>query len=387
MKRILIVNNNMHIGGVQKSLLNLLNEIHADYDITLLLFYNGGELLKDVPGDVKIISPAEPLRYWGMFKGDAQNFRDRLMRSFWAGLTRVTGRNFSMRLACLFQKNIRGFDAAISFLHSGPVKMFYGGCNEFVLYRTDAKRKITFLHCDFGEIKAASKYNLNIYRQYDTIAACSQGCRNAFLKVAPQFAEKTVGVPNCQNYSLIRQMAKNQPVRLKDGKLNIVTVARFGREKGILRAINAVAGLGNQAGDIRYYIIGDGIEYQEAVTLISDKGLSDIVFLTGAMENPYGYMAAADILLIPSVSEAAPMVVNEAASLGTPVLTTETSSAVEMVQNTGFGWVCPNSRTGITEGIRKLLINPKEIQEKKNRIRTVNFNNIEARKKFSELIN
>lgn len=30
--RILIVNNNMHIGGVQKALANLLCEIHSDYD-------------------------------------------------------------------------------------------------------------------------------------------------------------------------------------------------------------------------------------------------------------------------------------------------------------------------------------------------------------------
>ena len=30
MKRILIVNNNMHIGGVQKALVNLLQEVHSD---------------------------------------------------------------------------------------------------------------------------------------------------------------------------------------------------------------------------------------------------------------------------------------------------------------------------------------------------------------------
>lgn len=41
MERILIVNNNMHIGGVQKSLLNLLTDIHGRYDVTLLLFYEG----------------------------------------------------------------------------------------------------------------------------------------------------------------------------------------------------------------------------------------------------------------------------------------------------------------------------------------------------------
>ena len=40
----------MHIGGVQKSLVNLLGEIHSRYDVTLLLFYPGGGLMKDIPG-------------------------------------------------------------------------------------------------------------------------------------------------------------------------------------------------------------------------------------------------------------------------------------------------------------------------------------------------
>ena len=50
MKRILIVNNNMHIGGVQKALLNLLQTLHADYDITLLLFYRGGAAQRSAYG-------------------------------------------------------------------------------------------------------------------------------------------------------------------------------------------------------------------------------------------------------------------------------------------------------------------------------------------------
>lgn len=42
--RILIVNNNMYIGGVQKALLNLLWEIHDSNDVTLLLLYQGVSL-------------------------------------------------------------------------------------------------------------------------------------------------------------------------------------------------------------------------------------------------------------------------------------------------------------------------------------------------------
>ena len=386
MRRILIVNNNMHIGGVQKALLNLLNEIRTDYDVTLLLFYKGGELLNEIPAEIKVVTPAAPFLYWGMAGHDAKSPWERLGRCFWAGVTRVFGRPFSIRIASLFQKRLRGFDVAVSFLHSGPDRMFYGGCNEFVLRRVEARRKVTFLHCDYGEIRAASKAHERIYRQFDAIAACSAGCRQAFLKVVPQFADKTVVVPNCQNYGTIKRMARETPVNLDRDRLNIVTVARFGREKGILRALRAVAELHAQRGRFRYYIIGDGAEYPEAKRILSELGLTDTVFLLGAMENPYGYMAAADVLLIPSVSEAAPMVIHEAACLGTPILTTETSSAVEMVEQTGFGWVCPNTQDGIRRGIEMLLENPRLIRETRRHLDNARFDNAEAVQNFSELV-
>lgn len=127
MKRILIVNNNMHIGGVQKALLNLLQTLHADYDITLLLFYCGGALLNEVPTDVRVCAAGGAFRYFGMTKNDVSTVRDRLLRAFWAGVTRVLGMPFSTWLACLLQKRIQGFDAAISFLHSGAAHTFTAG--------------------------------------------------------------------------------------------------------------------------------------------------------------------------------------------------------------------------------------------------------------------
>ena len=299
MKRILIVNNNMHIGGVQKALLNLLQTLHADYDITLLLFYLGGALLNEVPSDVRVCAADGAFRYFGMTKNDVSTVRDRLLRTFWAGMTRVLGMPISTRLACLLQTRIQGFDAAISFLHSGAAHTFYGGCNAFVLNCVDAKKKITYLHCDYGHIRAASTYNADLYQRFDEIVACSDGCRRAFLNVHPQLTGKTCVIPNFQNDAAIVRLAKAQPVNLDHGRLNVLTVARFGREKGILRALHAVAALGALRGGLRYYLIGDGLEYAEAQKTITELGLDDTVVLLGAMENPYGYMRAADLLLIP----------------------------------------------------------------------------------------
>ncbi len=56
MKKILIVNNNMKIGGVQKSLCNLLWSVADQYDITLYLFAPIGAYMHNIPPQVHVLS-------------------------------------------------------------------------------------------------------------------------------------------------------------------------------------------------------------------------------------------------------------------------------------------------------------------------------------------
>ena len=387
MKRILIVNNNLHIGGVQRALINLLGQISNDYEVTLLLFYSDHDSIKNVPKGVKIVAPCKALKYWGMSKNDAVSVKSRLCRGFWAAITRLFGRGFAFRMAALFQHKLCGYDAAVSYLHSGNRRVFYGGCSEFVIHCTQARKKIAFLHCDYGKINAASAYNAGIYKQFDAIAACSEGWRDAFLRVFPQFANNTSVVYNCHDYDRIYRLSHSYPVILPNAGLHILTVARFGKEKGIPRAIMAFASLGEKNRDVVYHIIGDGAQFPESASLISELGLTEKVILHREMKNPYGYMRACDLLLIPSFSEAAPLVIGEAACLGTPVLSTMTSSADEMITRTGFGWVCENSPDGIKAGLERLIDNPEMIREKNKELQTGRFDNEYAIRQFSDLIN
>ena len=58
-------------------------------------------------------------------------------------------------------------------------------------------------------------------------------------------------------------------------------------------------------------------------------------------------MLQADYLLVPSRNEAAPMVFDEASVLGLKIISTDTTSAAEMVGDGGI--VCENSLAGISE--------------------------------------
>lgn len=365
MKKILIVNNNLHIGGVQKALVNLLWNIRGRYDITLLLFYKGGELLQEVPPEVRVICAGGAWRYLGMTRNDVHTLCDRAGRAFFAAIGRLVGRKYAVFLMSLGQRKICGYDAAISYLHNSGDQVFYGGCNDFVLKHIRARRKITFVHCDYIRCGADTPYNGKQYAQFDTIAACSYGCADAFLKAHPELKEKVCVVRNCHRFDKIQEDAQSDQKVLMAEKINIVTVARLGKEKGVERALRVIAGLGPLKDKFHYYVVGDGVQWPLMQQIIRENNLKDTVTLCGEQKNPYGYIKASDLLLIPSYSEAAPLVIGEAAVLGTPVLSTETSSTQEMIGQTGYGWICGNSEEGLQRELQMLLTHPEWIKEKK----------------------
>lgn len=382
-KKILIINNNLHIGGVQKALVSLLWNIRDCCDVTLLLFYDGGELMKQLPQEISVITPISHFRYLGMSRQDAVSWKDKVCRAVYAGITRIFGRKYAASLMGMGQEGLGDYDVAISYLHNAGEKTFYGGCNDFLLNHVSAKKKITFLHCDYSLCGADTPDNNRQYGRFDTIAACSQGCADAFLKVNPHLAEKVMVVPNCHRFDQIRSLASAEAVSMNPEKINLVTVSRFGREKGVERALDVIAALGSQKERIHYYIIGDGIQKPMIQSAIKQKNLCSCVTLCGHLENPYPYIRAADILVIPSRSEAAPLVIGEAACLGTPILSMKTSSAVEMIEETGYGWVCENSENAMKEKLEELIAEPEALRTVRERLQSQVFQNETALQQFS----
>ena len=386
MKKIVIVNNNLHIGGVQKALINLLWNIQDKYEVTLLLFSAAGECRQELPDGISVETVRSAYRFLGMSGNDARNTAEKLGRAFYAAITRLFGRRFAIALMGLGQKKLQGYDAAISYLHNAGDKIFYGGCNDFVLKHIDADKKIAFLHCDHIESGANTPKNNKMYAKFDAIAACSQGCLDSFLQANPALADKARVVTNCHRFEQILEQAQKAQVALQEDKINVVTVARLGKEKGVERAVEAIAQLGQLQEKLHYYIIGDGIQRNTIQQIIDKEGLAGCVTMTGALSNPYGYIQAADLLLIPSYSEAAPLVIGEATCLGTPILTTQTSSAVEMVQTKGYGWVCENSRESICEGLKSLLLDTEKLESVGKKLKNEAFSNENSLLDFYSLV-
>ncbi len=387
MKTILIVNNNMKIGGVQKSLANLLCCIHDKYDITLLLFNPVGEYMKDIPKDVRVITTDTDYKYFGTSDSECRkNIKAWLKRSFYAVISKVVGRKYAVSIMNIGAKKLSGFDVAISFLHNARDKGFYGGCNDFVLNLVDAPKKAAFLHCDYVMCGANTAENRKRYAKFDVIAACSDGCRAVFEKECAELSSKTVTVRNCHDFERIRTLADEKNVDFDGNHINIVAVSRLSHEKGVLRAVESMGALGEAAKKLHFFVIGEGGERAEIEERLSELGLLQTVTLLGELANPYPYMKAADLLLIPSYDEAAPMVIDEAAALGTPILSTKTSSADDMISERGLGLVCENSGDGISSALQDIIDCPNKLREMKLKISGKTHSNEEALRQFGFMI-
>ena len=109
------------------------------------------------------------------------------------------------------------------------------------------------------------------------------------------------------------------------------SACRLSSEKGLVRAIDAMAKTFKKHNDLRWYIAGDGPERENIKDAIRKNHLDDRVILLGNQSNPYPYFKNSNLVINVSYHEAAPMVFFESKALGVPVFATETSSAREII--------------------------------------------------------
>lgn len=127
------------------------------------------------------------------------------------------------------------------------------------------------------------------------------------------------------------------------GQIKILTIARLIREKGLQYGIMSIYELlkSNPNLNVQYNIIGEGILKEQLKELVSELGLIDVVRFFGEMDQTdvSKKMREAHIFLLPSVSEALPVVLMEAQAIGLPVVATDVGSVAEIVADGKSGFI------------------------------------------------
>ena len=108
--------------------------------------------------------------------------------------------------------------------------------------------------------------------------------------------------------------------------------------------------------------VGNGPERANLENLAKSLGLENILFIGRApYDNMPFYMAASDILVLPSESEGLPGCVQEAMACGTPVVASNVGGLADLITNGENGYLVDNEAE-MEERLRLLMSSPELVQ-------------------------
>lgn len=361
MKRILFVIPSMRIGGAEKSLANLLNLIDLnEYDINLLMFKPGGELLQQIPSGIHILETDPSLFY--AYKCDKNVFsckagvRSEILRIFSTGVCKILYGNCARQkrwtkfYKALLPKLDSEYDVAIGYLE--------GDASYYVIDKVNAKRKILWVHSNFDNIKKnedASVYK-EYFREADKVVSISDKCVQVLQDNYPDMRNKFVFLPNLTSSVVLKNTAKAaiDEKFLKD-IFNIVSVGRLTEAKGFDMAIDALKILKERKVPVHWWIVGDGELREGLEKQVRNNGVEQYLTFLGSKSNPYPYMNNADLIVQTSRWEGKSVVLDEAKILGKPILATAYATVKDQVINGKEGVIVEMNAEAIALEIEHLI--------------------------------
>ena len=341
MKKVLIAVSQLRVGGVSKALIELLKNIGDKYEVTLLCFDHDGAFYKDIPEQIAVVKDNAYLALTERAAGDLQQYGDKykVIRQVCSAWTKCFNKKIPANYICHKVGKVEGnYDIAVAFGHPQQEKMFCNLVGEVVLNCVEARKKAIVIHCDYEMYGGHCPYNDQMLLKFGKIAAVSKSAGDAVVRCIPEAKSKICVLRNFHDFRLINEMASQSPVEYHC-EHSLVTVARLSDEKGIESGISIIKKLKVDGYDVEWHIVGGGPLRSRLEYVIDENNASEYIILEGEQVNPYRYIKEADFLFVPSVHEAAPMVFDEAASLNVPIISTNTLSAKELVEERKIGIV------------------------------------------------
>ena len=344
--KLLIVINQFYKGGAETNLLNLLKALPETDDQVDLLVYdqmklpNVISLLPQVPPHVTVCDAAG--------REDGNGFWHKAL----CRITRDATKKQLYRPACFEFVKDKHYDAAIS----------YGEwiSPEFVAEHVQADRKIVWIHSD---IDKALFFNEEVMFRFDDkidlyLFASGKSMETALARYPIMQGRATVVHNLCDDEGIRRAAMEKAPETEKMKRPLLLTVANFRAEKNHLRQVEAMALLKKRGLDFTWLNIGSDTDtalISQIDAAVKKRGLEGRFIRMPAQASPYRFMKNADAVCVLSDFESWSLVISEAKLVGTPVIATRTSGAIEQIEDGETGVLCDFTPEAIADGIERLL--------------------------------
>ena len=301
MKKIAIFQCDFNVGGIQKALLNILNDI--DYTrCEVDVFVYDDKVFFDLP------------------KHDNLNI---VFCKPYPFLNRIVYFNLLRRIVKK-PRTDKVYDIAIDF------NSYRNECAVGAL-SVPAKKRVMWIHNDV-EIKKRNEIKYRVLwhffksklKEYDEFAAVSPGIIDGFRRVSGIYDRKITAIPNhIDTEEIFRKAAQPVDFRVDPANYNLCTMGRICHQKGFDILMNYMVKVHAARPDIHLYLLGDGPDREKLKDQIARLDLGDTVTLLGNQPNPFPYVDQMDGFVLTSRYEGQGLVIWEAKTLGLGLFITD----------------------------------------------------------------
>ena len=205
------------------------------------------------------------------------------------------------------------------------------------------------------------KYLKHLLPDTEKVHANSQGVADSIVNHIPAVRNKVVPILNpirhnvtsLSTQSISHKWLSSESRSESNTFPNIILAAgRLAEQKNFLMLIRAFAEVRSQL-DVRLILLGEGPQREQICDLIYSLNIEEYVSMPGWVDNPYSFMAKADLFVLSSSWEGCPNVLLEALACGCPVVSTDCPSGPsEILEHGRWGRLVPvNDQTALAEAI------------------------------------
>jgi len=344
MKNIVFIIESLHLGGAEKSLVTLLNNLdYTKYKVDLITFQPEGFFKNEVPQEVNHI----------VYQLPKLSLLDRIKYGIKRKLNKGCYHHAQLFWTIISKKLQRldtTYDIAIAY-NQGFATYYTNQC-------INALMKYAWINTDYSKAGYNITFDYSIYKNFKQIITVSQDAYDSFTKVLNNFNFHI-------EIQIIKDISDKDEIRHKanetlDYKFNshaikINSVGRLVKYKGFDLAIEVSKILVDKGYPIHWLVVGEGNERTSLEQLIDQNHLKESIQLIGATKNPYPYMKACDIYVQTSLFEGLGLTVIEASYLNKPIVTTNFPTASEILKHEETGLICEMNAISIAESIERLI--------------------------------
>lgn len=358
-RKLLFVNGHLNVGGVEKSLVDLLRWLdYSKYDVDLLLLEGTGDYLDQIPENVNIINKDTREAYGSFSHSILQNLkRGKFNLIFYRIVLLISshwGKEF-LRYWKFFFRLPHNYDCAIAYRP--------GICADVVAFAVKSKKKICWWHhgeCLYSDTQIEETNK--VWRYFDNVVTVSNGCKNMIESIFDYPSVQIVVIPNLIDIDKISFLAgESSPYEESSDIIKIVTVGRFSPEKHI-QDIPQIASelIKKDINQFKWFIVGEGEMRKQIEEEICKYNVGNHVCLLGSKSNPYPYIKFADMMVHTSHVESQGLTILEAMALRTPCVAVASMGPKDFM-NGKAGILVEANIKSILDGVIKLLLQQYDI--------------------------